>query len=118
MRSPALLSTLIFGVRLRRTVFVVTMICFLAMSAVEPAQAQTFRVLHTFTGGADGRAPDSGVIVDESGTVYGVTAGGGSAQCSAGCGTVFRLAKHGSGWLFSTLYSFQGEPDATFLWES
>jgi hypothetical protein len=33
MRSPALLSTLIFGVRLRRTVFVVAMICFLAMSA-------------------------------------------------------------------------------------
>lgn len=31
-----------------------------------------------------------------------------------GCGTVFKLIKHGSNWLYSTLYKFQGPPDGNY----
>jgi uncharacterized repeat protein (TIGR03803 family) len=86
-------------------------ICAAILTILPGAQAQTYHVLYTFSGGADGNAPDSGVIADGSGTVYGVSAGGGSHNCAGGCGTVFRLTNHGSGWTFATLYSFQGEPD-------
>lgn len=95
-----------------RIVALVSLVICAAILTISPgAQAQTYHVLYTFTGGADGHSPDSGVIVDESGTVYGVSAGGGSTNCAAGCGTVFRLMQHGSSWLFATLYSFHGAPD-------
>ena len=126
------------------------------------AQAQTFTVLYNFTG-ADGGAPQAGLIRDSSGNLYGTTEGGGSGYgvvfeltatgtytvlhefctvryCTdgeypfaglvrdaagnlygttyaggtsnacgdSGCGTVFKVNKHGKE---SVLYSFTGEPD-------
>jgi uncharacterized repeat protein (TIGR03803 family) len=47
-------------------------------------------VLHSFTGGADGVSPLSG-LVNVNGTLYGTTAGGGSANCLAGCGTIYTI---------------------------
>lgn len=58
----------------------------------------TGSVLHVFTGGGDGRFPESTLIMDADGNLYGTTRYGGSAQCQsgAGCGTVFKLAPNGA----------------------
>jgi uncharacterized repeat protein (TIGR03803 family) len=81
-------------------------------------QAQTLTVLHAFTGGTDGANPlGAGVTIDRAGNLYGGTGFGGltEPQCySAGtCGTLFKLARHGSSWIFDTLYSFHGSDGAT-----
>lgn len=69
------------------------------------AQAQTFTVLHKFTGPPDGGFPNGGVIVDSKGNVYGTTSEGGTGSCDGGCGTVFRLSPSGKETI---LYSFTG----------
>ena len=77
--------------------------------AVFPAQtleAQTFNVLHNFTGGQDGGSPFAGLNMDKAGNLYGTTAFGGS-----GNGTVFRLVFKNSHWVFQPLYSFAGGTD-------
>lgn len=66
----------------------------------------TESVIHNFTGG-DGEAPESGVIFDSAGNLYGTTLLGGLY----GNGTVFRLTRSGSNWVASTLYSFRGGTD-------
>jgi uncharacterized repeat protein (TIGR03803 family) len=48
--------------------------------------------LYSFTGGGDGRGPLARLIQGSDGALYGTTGYGGStANCSLGCGTVFRL---------------------------
>lgn len=85
----------------------------LMIIAASEAQAQTFQVLHTFTGGDDGASPVVGLTMDRAGNLYGTAQYGGTGQCiggasTPGCGTVFKLTRKGSGWTFATLYSFQG----------
>jgi uncharacterized repeat protein (TIGR03803 family) len=50
-------------------------------------------LLHAFTGGADGNDAISDVILDETGNLYGVTAGGGNlSDCNSyGCGVVYKI---------------------------
>ena len=78
------------------------------------AQAQTFTILHNFAGGADGSQPTAGLSMDRAGNLYGTAAydGNESGNCSRfdGCGTVYKLARKNSSWLFYTLYKFSG-PD-------
>jgi uncharacterized repeat protein (TIGR03803 family) len=78
------------------------------------AQAQTFTILHSFTGGADGSQPLAGLSMDRAGSLYGTAAydGNKSGSCSgtSGCGLVYRLVRKNSSWLFYTLYKFSG-PD-------
>jgi len=58
---------------------------------------------------SDGVNPYAGLIEDSAGNFYGTTsAGGGSENCSFGCGTVFKLAPNGTE---TVLYSFKGESD-------
>jgi uncharacterized repeat protein (TIGR03803 family) len=66
-----------------------------------------FSVLHTFEG-SDGASPDSILLFDAAGNLYGTTIYGGSSNtCQAGCGTVFKLAPNGNGtWTESVLHSF------------
>ena len=71
------------------------------------AQAQTYKVIHYFTGGGDGGNPEAGLSIVGAGNFYGTTAGGGTA----GYGTVFKLAQKGSGWVVTPLYSFAGGND-------
>jgi uncharacterized repeat protein (TIGR03803 family) len=70
------------------------------------AQAQTFSVIHTFTGGADGADPVAGLTLDRAGNLYGTASQGGNG----GNGTVFKVRSTSGGWIFQRLYAFSG-PD-------
>jgi uncharacterized repeat protein (TIGR03803 family) len=81
-------------------------------------QAQTFQVLHNFTGVLDGANPQGGLAIDRGGNLYGTTSAGAyhGSGCSSfygtpGCGTVFELARRGSGWNLNPLYAFRGGND-------
>jgi uncharacterized repeat protein (TIGR03803 family) len=71
------------------------------------SQAQTFTVLHTFTGSPDGAYPVPGLIRNGAGNLYGTTEGGGISNA----GTVFKLNKSER---VSVLYSFTGGDDGGF----
>jgi hypothetical protein len=68
-------------------------------------------VLYNFQGGSDGDELAGGLVLDQSGNLYGATALGGAGNCTNGCGTVFELSppvKKGGAWTKSTIYAFQG----------
>ena len=66
-----------------------------AILATPSAQAQTYTVLYSFTGGADGANPSAQLILDPSSNLYGTTGFGGYLACvqghGSGCGVVFKL---------------------------
>ncbi|MFZ0758422.1 MAG: choice-of-anchor tandem repeat GloVer-containing protein [Candidatus Sulfotelmatobacter sp.] len=71
--------------------------------------AWTENILYNFTGGSDGGTPSGELILDKSGTLYGMTNQGG-----LGFGTVFELTRPaiaGGAWTESVLYSFTGGSD-------
>ena len=68
-------------------------------------------VLYSFTGGADGGQPSSGLVLDSAGNLYGTTNFGGSGNCNLGCGTVFELSHVSGGWAETVLYTFTGGAD-------
>jgi uncharacterized repeat protein (TIGR03803 family) len=73
-------------------------------------------VLYAFTGGVDGASPQSFLIEDQSGNLYGTTYGGGAS----GAGTVFMI----TGTQETVLYSFGSQsndgsaPEAGLAWDS
>ncbi len=69
-----------------------------------PAQAQTFSVVHTFTGGSDGGSPLSGFIINSAGNLYGTASYGGSG----GYGVVLKLDINGAE---TVLHNFVGGTD-------
>lgn len=73
-----------------------------------PTGGWGFKMLHQFNPATgDGYLPQSGVVVDASGSVYGTTLYGGS-----GNGTVYRVYLNASGvWNEVTIHSFQYEND-------
>jgi uncharacterized repeat protein (TIGR03803 family) len=75
--------------------------------AVPAMQAQTFKVIHSFTGKSDGANPVSNLVMDRAGNLYGTTAGGGRWDF----GTVFKMKYVNSGWVLTPLYTFQGGLD-------
>jgi uncharacterized repeat protein (TIGR03803 family) len=75
-------------------------------ATIQPARAQTFTVLYTFTNTANGEQPDSNLISDAAGNLYGTTQYGGT---SGGFGTVFKLDPSNDE---TVLLSFAGTPDA------
>ena len=82
-----------------------------ATIGVGEGEAQTYKILYTFTDGADGAYPWAGLTMDRAGNLYGTANNGGrlTGPCSPyGCGTVFRLSPSGPGWIFSNLHSFSG----------
>jgi uncharacterized repeat protein (TIGR03803 family) len=82
---------------------------------VSPVGSET--VLFTFTGGADGGQPTSGLLMDAKGNLYGTTQGGGISGefCSAGgCGVAFKLSPpsmQGLPWTETVLHTFTGNAD-------
>jgi uncharacterized repeat protein (TIGR03803 family) len=63
------------------------------LGAGQSAQAQTYTVLHSFTGASDGSTPSAGLVRDANGNLYGTTFEGGRTGCKSfgSCGTVFKL---------------------------
>jgi len=87
-------------------------LCTLAIAGTPAAQSQTYSVVFSFSGPSTGLYPVSGVTVDRAGNLYGTTQiGGPGTNCYEGCGTVFKLSRHGSGWVFTPLHSFVGGTD-------
>ncbi len=78
-----------------------------------------FTTLYSFTGGADGAQPQSGVIRDPGGNLYGTAYLGGTvtSQCyNSGCGVVFMLSPTSAGpWKETVLHSFTGPDGETPL---
>ena len=84
----------------------------LALAAVllsEVGWAQTFQVIHNFSGGGDGANPQTGFSIDAAGNLYGTTFDGG-----AGFGTVFKLRRSGQSWVLTPLYTFRGGSDGAY----
>jgi uncharacterized repeat protein (TIGR03803 family) len=74
-----------------------------AVFKVDPAGNET--VLYSFTDGPDGGIPQSGLIRDEQGNLYGTTLSGGGPDYY---GTVFKVDPTGAE---TVLHSFTGSPD-------
>jgi uncharacterized repeat protein (TIGR03803 family) len=62
-------------------------------------------VLYSFTGGQDGANPESNLVLDAAGNLYGTTVEGGAN----GCGTFFQLVP-GSPWTENSLVQFECGP--------
>lgn len=77
-------------------------------------QAQTFTVLHNFTGGSDGANPYTGLTRDAAGNLYGTTYYGGSGFGGAGFGTVFKLRQSGPDWILTPIHTFAGGLDGAY----
>jgi uncharacterized repeat protein (TIGR03803 family) len=113
--KPARVAKLASSVR--RIILTIALLSALLPLCVRSAQAQTETVLYNFTGGADGATPESALIFDREGNLYGTTAYGG-----AGSGTVFRLSRSKLGWSESVLHAFVydtdgGFPDSSLLFD-
>ena len=64
-------------------------------------------LLYSFSGGADGGDPDSALLFDSKGNLYGTTANGGTGCGGTGCGVVFKLSPQAGGsWPETVLYTF------------
>jgi uncharacterized repeat protein (TIGR03803 family) len=76
----------------------------------------TESVLYSFAGAPnDGSNPMGGVVLDDSGNLYGTTQRGGVGTVAAG--TVFELSPaSGGGWVEAVLYTFQASDDGAFPW--
>ena len=86
----------------------------------------TETVLYTFTGSSDGAYPQTGLIFDANGNLYGTTSNGGNMSGTichglGGCGVVFELSppKSGSGpWTETPIYTFTGKADGAVPYAS
>ncbi len=76
--------------------------CAFMMASDQPPSTE--KVLHSFTGGNDGKEPDAGLTLDSSGNLYGSTYFGGSA----GNGVIFKLVRGTTGTSEAVLYAFNG----------
>jgi uncharacterized repeat protein (TIGR03803 family) len=79
-----------------------------------PGGAWTETVLHSFTNTTDGGFPQSGLIMDATGALFGTTALG---PGFAGQGTVFQLtppAAGQTGWTHTVLHAFADASDGSY----
>src|SRR5450759_5268235 len=84
----------ISNINLRAVTFALVCVVMFAATimAASAVQAQTFTLLHTFTGGPDGGSPIAGLTEDSAGNLYGTAAGGGSGNCLFhACGAVYKV---------------------------
>jgi hypothetical protein len=79
-----------------------TLGCGVVYKLTRSGQAWTESVIHTFTGGMDGKTPSGGLVFDASGNIYGVTQAGGS-----NVGVLYELRPAGGTWTESILHNFQ-----------
>jgi uncharacterized repeat protein (TIGR03803 family) len=62
--------------------------------------------LYSFTRLSDGGNPQSGIIFDSQGNIYGSNVNGG-----AGYGVVYKMTPSGEGWNYQVIYTFTGGQD-------
>lgn len=96
------------------TTIAAMVVAILVIGLAMPGQAQTYTVLHTFTGGADGATPAAGLTIDAAGNLYGTAYFGGlpADNCyNSRCGTVFEMQHERQGWVLKPLYAFTGDND-------
>lgn len=96
------ISTIARGARFA---FWLTLVCGFSPSS----QAQTYSIIHNFSGGADGASPYAGITIDGAGNLLGTATDGG-----LGYGTVFKLKYSQSGYTLGVLYTFSGGSDGAF----
>jgi uncharacterized repeat protein (TIGR03803 family) len=89
---------------LSRAPFLLLSIALLA--ALGSAQTETILFNFSFSGG--GAYPQSTLVLDGAGNLYGTTSQGGTF----GAGVVFEMVRGSSGWTEKILYNFSGSPDA------
>jgi uncharacterized repeat protein (TIGR03803 family) len=69
----------------------------------------SYNVLYSFGAypGSDGFAPNSALVFDKQGNLYGTTyEGGDDSGCFQGCGTVFELSPLSGGWSERVIHTF------------
>ena len=108
MRSQRQHRIRIFRINFRAVTIALTLTMLFAVLAVltPAAQAQTFHVIHTFTGAGDGGNPAAGVTY-KAGNLYGTTYNYGTH----GYGAVYQLKQKQGNWTVNPLYSFTGGKD-------
>jgi uncharacterized repeat protein (TIGR03803 family) len=101
------------GVVSKRAALVVTIVIVVALTIVATrlAEAQSYTVIHNFTGGADGAYPVAGLTIDIAGNLYGTACCYGGGGGGYGAGTVFELKHPGPGWVLTPLHQFAGGDD-------
>lgn len=85
------------------------------LSTANGAGLHLGKILYSFSGGytngSDGAFPTGDLIADATGTYYGTTTGGGgSLNCSAGCGTVYKVENG----VETPIYRFTGDSDGEY----
>lgn len=115
MTNRAHRSLITSGMGFRKPALALALFCGLAMAATQSTQAQTFSLLHSFSGGHDGGTLYSGVTIDRAGNFYGTTFSGGGTGCGgSGCGIVFKLVHRDSSWQLTPIYIFTGLSDGGY----
>jgi uncharacterized repeat protein (TIGR03803 family) len=80
---------------------------------IKQGGAWQLKILYAFTGEGDGKQPQSDVIFDKHGALYGTTIYGGPS----GAGVVYKLTpplQKGGAWTETALYSFTGTNDGGY----
>lgn len=106
MPTPQLRPASTLNRRFSNCALALAVVPLLAVVLSPPALAQTYTVIHNFTG-AEGAYPNAGLTPDKAGNFYGTASGGGTA----GYGAVFKVTHSSSGWTVLPLYSFKGGYD-------
>jgi len=77
--------------------------------------AWVYRTLYSFTGGADGGSPETGVVF-HAGKLYGTTYLGGNLSCGgfSGCGVLFNLSSSNGVWTEQVLHTFEAGVDGAY----
>ncbi len=106
MPNPRVFRRLSPGSSMGKTTAALALAILFALTIVttDAAQAQTFQVIHSFSG-PDGAQPTAGLTIDRGGKLYGTVKTGHSGS---NWGGAFLLRRAGTGWIFATLYIFDG----------
>lgn len=89
--------------RVARAALATAVVCVLMIVLNPSLDSQDYQVIHYFSWLPGGIYPVAGLTTDGAGNYYGVT---GNLY-----GSVFKRAHQGSGWLFTSLYTFTGGDD-------
>lgn len=96
------------GVRYRNATLCSCIAILIYVPLMCATEASDYRVIYSFTYGADGGLPTAGMIADSSGNLYGTTSNGGTG-CRGYCGAVFELGADGT---LTVLHDFTGDDGA------